>query len=269
MRAEEAMTSCAELLDRLGPEEHVVQLYGTDDRLLAQNVGRFLSEGLKRGDGLLVIATPEHRTTLTGALRNESGYSMAVLEGRLVFLDAKSTLARFMVDGMPDSDLFLAVVGEALRGVRARAVHTGIRAYGEMVGLLWQAGEHDAAIRLEELWNELLRRSEVSLFCAYPIDVLGPDFQPAKLDAIFCTHTHLLPGDSALEDALNLAMDEVLGARVEGLRQLMRNNHRPAWAAIPKAEALVLWLRNNLPGSVEAILARARKHYQPAFVAPS
>ena len=46
------MSSCAELLDRLEPEEHVVQLYGDDDRLLTQNVGRFLSEGLKRGDGL-------------------------------------------------------------------------------------------------------------------------------------------------------------------------------------------------------------------------
>jgi MEDS: MEthanogen/methylotroph, DcmR Sensory domain len=263
------MTSCAELLDRLEPEEHVVQLYGTDDRLLAQNVGRFLSEGMKRGDGLLVIATPEHRTSLTGELRNESGYSRAVLEGRLVFLDAKSTLARFMVEGTPDSELFHAVVGDALRGVRARAVRSGVRAYGEMVGLLWQAGDHDAAIRLEELWNELLRSSDVSLFCAYPIDVLGPDFQSSKLDAIFCTHTHLLPGGGALEDALNRAMDEVLGARVDGLRRLMQNNHRPAWAAIPRAEAMVLWLRNNLPGSVEEILARARQHYQPALAVRS
>jgi hypothetical protein len=269
IEAEARMTSCAELLDRLGPEEHVVQLYGTDDRLLIQNVGRFLSEGMKRGDGLLVIATPEHRTSLTGELRNESGYSKAVLEGRLVFLDARSTLARFMVDGMPDSDLFTAVVGEALQGVQARGVHAGVRAYGEMVGLLWQTGEQQAAIRLEELWNELLRCGDVSLFCAYPIDVLGPDFQPSKLDAIFCTHTHLLPGHGTLEDALNLAMDEVLGPRVQGLRQLMRNNHRPAWAAIPRAEALVLWLRNNLPGSVEEILARARKHCQPAFAVRS
>jgi hypothetical protein len=263
------MTSCAELLDRLGPEEHVVQLYGPDDQLLAQNVARFLSPGLKRGDGLLVIATPEHRTTLTRKLRNESGYPKAVLEGRLVFLDAKTTLGRFMVNGMPDSDLFLTVVGEALRGIRARAGHTGVRAYGEMVGLLWQGGEQQAAIRLEELWNELLRQNDVSLFCAYPIDVLGPEFQTSRLDPIFCSHTHLLPSDGALEDALNLAMDEVLGARVEGLRQLMRNNHRPAWAAIPKAEALVLWLRSNLPGSVEEILARARTYYQPALATRS
>ncbi|MEA2724113.1 MAG: hypothetical protein QOH59_1884, partial [Gemmatimonadales bacterium] len=47
------MTSCAELLDQVDPEEHLVQLYGKDDRLLTRNISRFLAEGLRRGDGLL------------------------------------------------------------------------------------------------------------------------------------------------------------------------------------------------------------------------
>lgn len=261
------MSSCPELLDKLEPEEHVVQLYGSDDRLLTQNVGHFLSEGLKRGDGLLVIATPQHRCTLTSRLRAEIGHSKAVLEGRLVFLDAETTLSRLMVNGAPDQELFRSVVGEALRGVRARAVHTGVRAYGEMVGLLWLAGEYAAAVRLEELWNDLLKLSDVTLFCAYPIDIFGPEFQPGKVDALLCAHSHLLPVDSALEGALNRAMDEVLGARVDGLRRLIQTNHRPSWGAIPKAEAVVLWLRNNLPGSADQILARAREYYQPLATA--
>jgi hypothetical protein len=256
------MSSCGELLDRLGPEAHVVQLYGTDDRLLTKNVARFLSEGLRRGDGILVIATPEHRMTLTRELREDRGYSKAVLEGRLVFLDAAATLARFMVDGTPNPELFRSVIGEALAGVRSRAVHTGVRAYGEMVGLLWQAGEYPAASRLEELWNELLRQGDVCLFCAYPIDVFSREFQPATLDAILCSHSHLLPVDDALEDALRRAMNEVLESRVDSLRSSMQTNHRPSWAAVPKAEAIVLWLRNNLPGSADRILARAREYYQ-------
>jgi hypothetical protein len=263
------MSSSVELLDGLEPEEHVVQLYGDDDRLLTRNVGRFLGEGLKRGDGLLVIATPEHRTTLSGQLRAEGGYPKAVLEGRLVFLDAASTLARFMVEGSPDSDLFERVVGDALRGVQQRAVHSGVRAYGEMVGILWKAGDYAAAIHLEELWNGLLKASDVSLFCAYPIDVFSPEFQVGKVDSLLCAHTHLLPVDTALEGALNRAMDEVLGARVEGLRQLVQANYRPSWAALPKAEALVLWLRNNLPGSAEQIIQLARRYYQPQASAAS
>ncbi|HEV7364428.1 MAG TPA: MEDS domain-containing protein [Gemmatimonadales bacterium] len=257
------MSSCAELLDRLEPEEHVVQLYGDDDRLLTQNVGRFLSEGLKRGDGLIVIATPEHRGTLARHLSEERGYSKAVLEGRLVFHDAENTLNRFIVAGTPDPELFMSVVGEALRGVQARAGHTGSRAYGEMVGLLWKAGEYSAAVRLEGLWNELLKSNDVSLFCGYPIDIFSPDFQADKVDALLCAHTHLLPLNTALEGALNRAMDEVLGARVDGLRRLIQTNHRPSWAEIPRAEALVLWLRNNLPGSADQIINLARQYYRP------
>jgi hypothetical protein len=257
------LTPCPELLDHPEPEEHVVQLYGRDDRLLTRNVSRYLSEGLKRGDGLLVIATADHRGSLVRQLREERAYSKAVLEGQLVFLDAEATLGRFMVNGEPDQARFEAVVGEAIQGVRSRAVHTGIRAYGEMVGVLWAAKQYEAAVRLEELWNEMLQSSAVSLFCAYPIDVFGPEFHHGSVDALLCAHTHLVPTDAALEDALNRAMDEVLGDRVKNLRPLIQSNHRPAWAEIPKPEAMILWLRNNLPGSVEQILSRARQFCQP------
>jgi len=37
-----------------------VQLYGDDDQLLTSDVSRYLGEGLRRGDGLVVIATSEH-----------------------------------------------------------------------------------------------------------------------------------------------------------------------------------------------------------------
>jgi hypothetical protein len=258
------MTQRAVFLDQPGPEEHIVQLYGKDDRLLTRNVGRYLSEGLRRGDGLLVIGTAEHRHSLVRRLTEERTYTRAVLEGRLVFLDAEATLNRFMVDAEPDQARFERIIGEALHGVRTRAVHSGIRAYGEMVGVLWKAGQLSAAVRLEELWNELLHSSDVSLFCAYPIDVFSPEFQSESVDALLCAHTHLVPNDSALEGALNRAMDEVLGDRVDDLRRLIQANHRPAWAVIPKPEAIILWLRNNLPGSAERILDRARQYYQLA-----
>ncbi|MFL5462015.1 MAG: hypothetical protein ACJ8AY_15110, partial [Gemmatimonadales bacterium] len=111
------------------------------------------------------------------------------------------------------------------------------------------------------LW---LRNSEVSLFCAYPIDVLGPDFQSEKVDQLLCTHTHLVPLNPGLDEALGQAMQEVLGPRLDELRESMGGNHRPAWGTIPPAEALVLWLRNNLPDSADEILTRAREYYRRA-----
>lgn len=261
------MTSCAELLDQPEPEGHFVQFYGSDDRLLIRNVTRFLAEGLRRGDGLLVIAASDHRGSVARQLREERGYSKAVLEGRLVFLDAQATLDRFMVDDLPDQELFKNVIGEAMKGVQARAGHTGIRGYGEMVGLLWKGGQQTAAARLEGFWNSLRRSRNISLFCGYPIDVFGEGFQVERVDPLLCAHTHLLPVDDALENALNQAMNEVLGSRVDGLRTLIKANHRPAWGEVPRSEAIILWLRNNLPGPAKQILHLARQYYQQEVAA--
>jgi len=260
------MISCAELLDHVNPEGHLVQLYGKDDRLLTRNISRFLSEGLRRGDGLLMIASPEHSGSVARTLRQEPAYSKAVLEGSLVFLDAQGTLDRLLLNGQPDRELFNSVVGEALTGVQARAGHTGIRAYGEMVGLLWKAGQREAAVRLEALWNGLLRSSNMSLFCAYPIDVFAEEFHSENVDAVLCAHTHMVPIDDQLESALNRAMDEVLGERVTSLRALIKTNHRPSWGEVPRAESIILWLRNNLPGSAGPIMNLARQYYQPLAV---
>ena len=68
----------------------------------------------------------------------------AVSEGRLLFLDAVRTLGELLIDGQPDWVRFERVIGDAMRKVQA-AGPTGLRAYGEMVGLLWDRGEFPAA----------------------------------------------------------------------------------------------------------------------------
>lgn len=255
------MSYAARLLDHPEPEGHIVQFYGEDARLLTKNVARYLAEGLRRGDGLIVIATAEHTEPIAHELRKERAYSRAVLEGCLVFLDAEGTLAQLMVDGYPDADRFETVVGETVRRVQQRASHSAVRAFGEMVGLLWQAGQHSAAAALEGYWNNLLDSSHLSLFCAYPIDVFGEDFRVESVDQVLCDHTHMLPVDEALESALNRAMDEVLGSRMLALRGLMKANYRPSWGVVPRSEAIILWLRNNLPGSADEVLQLARRYY--------
>jgi hypothetical protein len=189
------MSSWSELLDHAEPEEHLVQLYGGDHQLLVRNVSRYLVEGLKRGDGLVMIATSEHSEAIVRQLAEESAEASEALRGgRLVVLDAQTTLNRFMVDGQPDRDLFRTVVGSVLQGVHARAVTGKIRAFGEMVGILWVDGRHAAAARLERYWNELLAGNTFSLFCAYPIDIFDGGSQPSGLEAVLCAHTHMYAG---------------------------------------------------------------------------
>ena len=193
------MSSWSELLDRAEPEEHLVQLYGGDDQLLVRNVCRYLAEGLRRGDGLVVIATSEHTDAMLRQLGQVSAEALpAQRDGRLVVLDARATLDRFMVDGQPDHDLFRSVVGSVLQDVRARSVSGRVRAFGEMVGLLWVDGQHSAATHLEECWNELLSGTTFSLYCAYPIDIFNSGPEAAGLEAVLSAHTHLYAGPKTM-----------------------------------------------------------------------
>jgi hypothetical protein len=79
-----------------------------------------------------------------------------------------------------------------------------------------------------------------------------------------CTHTHLVPTGAGLEPALARAMEDVLGPSAAGVQSLIETDSRPAWAALPRAEATILWLRHNLPAHVDAIVTRARAYAQLA-----
>src|SRR6185436_4022583 len=90
----------------------------------------------------------------------------AVQADQFISLDAEAVLGEFMRDGWPDEDLFRETVTRLLQ--RARVPGRRVRAFGEMVALLWARGHHDATVRLEHLWHELCRQEAFALFCAYP-----------------------------------------------------------------------------------------------------
>jgi len=187
----------------------------------------------------------------------------AIHQGQLLFLGAAHTLSLFMVDGEPDRDSFRSATRVVLRQLRGKTGRREIRAYGEMVGLLWNAGHSAAAARLERLWNELLSENGLQLLCAYQIDVFGKEFQAGVIDEILCAHTHLEPEsiNRNLDSAVTRAMTEVLGAKAKSL-PLIFDSRAASWAILPKGETTVLWLRDNLPEYADEILARARGYYR-------
>jgi len=258
------MSPWDKLLESPSAQGHFVQLYAADEAALATNVSRYLWEGYTRGDGLLVIAGAEHNAEFRRHLEAFGvDIDAAIRTGRLGLFDAQEMLSQFMVDGQPDWDRFQDAVGLAMLAVRSKDARAGLRAYGEMVGILWKARQFAAAIQLEQFWNKLLSRSSFSLFCAYAIDVFGEEFQVAALDGLLCAHTHLVPAETTgtLETAINQALEDVLGPRAAGLKLLIKANYRPSWAVLPSGEAIVLWLRHNLPEHAEKVLAKAREHY--------
>jgi hypothetical protein len=103
------------------------------------------------------------------------------------------------VDGMPQPVLFNGALVEVLAEACHGREDCSVRAYGEMVDLLWKDGSQKAAIRLEMLWNQLAQTREFSLLCGYS---MGNFYKKAGIEDIFCQHSHILEGDT-LPTAVN------------------------------------------------------------------
>jgi diguanylate cyclase (GGDEF)-like protein len=165
---------------------HAAHFYDDDDDLLPALTG-YISAGLFR-DSVVVIASAEHRRQLRERLDPDL-LSAARGGNRYVELDAAETLSRFMRNGFPDPDLFQMVVGSTI--LRSTTHRTRVRAYGEMVSLLWAEGNAAATLRLEDLWSDLQRRIAFPLLCAYPMRDF-PDGPDNGFDEICNHHTQLL-----------------------------------------------------------------------------
>jgi hypothetical protein len=95
----------------------------------------------------------------------------------------------FMRNGWPDEELFRRLV----RGLLSCAKRDGrkVRAFGEMVAVLWAQGEHAATVRLEYLWRELCGADHFSLLCAYPRVGFTQDLTSSIAD-ICAAHSRVL-----------------------------------------------------------------------------
>ena len=255
------------VLEGSGSSAHFLEFARAGERRGGQGAGRFLAGALKRRGIAVAVATPENASAILGQLARMGVDPVDALQNkRLLLLESNEMLARFEHDGVIDADEFDATVGATMRDVRNRAGEAPVRAFGDMVGLLWERGFPDRAVQLEDLWNALQRRVDFGLFCGYPIDVFGCEFSPGALEGVLGTHTHLLPSGSSAElgRALDRAMDDVLGVDAQTVRSRIGSGARRDGPAMPKPEQIILWLRAHLPEFAQAILERARELYDAA-----
>ncbi len=165
------------------PGDHVVQFYERDSELV-EIVGRWLRDTAS-DDVAIVVATPAHRELFAACIA--AGGIEASSPSRVIWLDAAATLEQLMVAGEIDSAAFDAVVGDV---VRSAAQATGaVRVYGEMVALLWTAGNVVGAIELEGLWNGLMDETPFALLCAYPSAIHSDSERPDALAQVCEAHS--------------------------------------------------------------------------------
>jgi len=247
------------------PGEHVVQMY-RDPALLADVVARYCQRGFVAGEAVIVIATHAHRAAFARRLTTlGTDVPAGVRRGQYVDLDADACLAAFMVDGAPDRARFFAAVTPHLEHAR-HAGYERIRLFGEMVDVL-RPTAFAAAMRLEELWHELLERERHPLLCAYEVDPLDRLDGRVLVPAIARRHSHVVPADDPVrfERAIDRAFVEVFGADADAtlLRQLCEG-YRPLASAMPAAQAVLLSLDDLSPDLGDAVRAVAAGHYAGA-----
>jgi signal transduction histidine kinase/ActR/RegA family two-component response regulator len=178
----------------MGDTEHFVQFYEADGFLL-NSLSGFIGRAIHADDGAVVVATEAHRNGLDELLQaNGLDVTTAKSRGQYVSLDAAETLSKFMVDGAPEPGRFNEFMGGDIASVTDG--RTRISAFGEMVALLWAEGNHPAAIRLEELWNDLQRTHSFSLFCAYPMNGLSGERFIEATGSVCKVHSRVIPAES-------------------------------------------------------------------------
>ena len=249
------------LLSKAPAGRHLCQFHW-DPEALSKAVSLFAGTGLQRGDGVVIIATPEHTALFLAELERMNIDPQARRDsGALVLLDAQSTLDLFMQSGMPDWNRFRHAIASVFDGLTGKH-RSATRAYGEMVSLLWRAGNTPAAIRLEEYWNELGRSYPFTLFCTYMLDGLEASSYNGPIHEIGRTHSDILPteDDERLRAAVDAASEEVLGLSFSLTLSFSGREQTIGEHRLPIGRRTMLWLQRNMPGSSGLILERAR-HY--------
>lgn len=171
---------------------HAVRFYD-NERSLAQITAQFLIEGLADGHPGVVVATPGMRAAVIIELTAQA-FDVVELQRShdLLLLDAREMLSTFMADGKPDGENFTIAMGAVIERVRRDREHCTVRIFGQMVDVLWQEGQHKAAIHLETLWNQLANTQSFSLLCGYAI---GHFYKDSSFDDICAQHSHVVSAD--------------------------------------------------------------------------
>ena len=194
----EAVWMLAERLSRV----HIAQLY-SDERILIEALRMFTGSGLSRKEAVILMMTEPHRAALERSLEAD-GFDVQSLQrdGQLTFVNVEELIPVILVDGMPDAPLFKTLVGDFIdRAAKSCGSHHRVRIFGEMVNLLWK-GNLPAAVRLEEIWNEVVEAHDISLFCAYSVE--GSEAPRLFPQTLCAAHSHMIPAaiiDSS-EDAI-------------------------------------------------------------------
>lgn len=225
---------------RFADGDHVVHFYEREEDLV-ELVGGYLVASMLDGDAVIMIGVPEHQKAFRAALVAAGvDIDAAQASGRLIVADAVDLLSQFMADGSFDERAFDEIVGGLVR--RAASPARPLRVYGEMVAVLWEAGNVAGAIELETLWNALGARVPFSLFCTYPVQISSGAHGTEAFGEVCQLHSDVIDGAPALGGA-------------ELTRRFTGSRHGPRFARAFVGDALRHWGLVHLVDDAVAVVS--------------
>lgn len=170
---------------------HSVQVC-QNDTSQAEAVTHYIQKGLLNNEAVVVFARPALRQAVISKM-DALGLDVQTFksQGQIRFFDAEFLLSSFLIEGELESSAFQEFIGYPIQVAQLKFGR--VRAFGEMVNVLWKKGEYDTAMQLEDLWNDLSKQLEFSLLCSYSLDNLDPNSYDASLELICKCHKHLVP----------------------------------------------------------------------------
>ena len=261
MQSNTRHASWRELLTSPAPASHIVQVYDTDDFLVA-GVALFAAEGLRAGEAVLLTGTQAHLRAVRRALVAKGvDADAAVEEGQLSISDVHQAVEAGLVDGMPDAARFHAVAGDTLAKASADPRFSGVRWWGEMSDVLIRAGNERGALLAEQLGDAAAKKHGIRIFCSFLYDRFDPRGYDGILRDMCATHSHVIPAEDYVRHrlAVNRAVAEVVGD-IKGalLQSLISWKGLPC--DLPSSQALLFWVREALPEHFESVLSRAKAY---------
>jgi hypothetical protein len=175
----------------IAPQDHVVQVY-ENEKVFLNTLEGFVGSGLLTGDTVIVICRRKNLDKLRIRLeRQDMDINSLIAARKYLPLEAKEVLSTFMVNDWPDEKLFFQTLNNMFRKVTES--RSRIRAFGEMVSVLWEEGKYAATVHLEHLWNKFCETQQLCLYCAYPKSGFTRD--PAESMKHICdTHSKIIAG---------------------------------------------------------------------------
>jgi len=168
---------------------HAVQFYA-DDTSHLDEVGRFLSAALARGDSIAVVGTEATRLGIASRLNARRwNLAEAALQGRYSSSDAAELASQLIRNGDLDRDGLAEMVDDLDRTRRAQGSQIRLTIFGETSGVLCRSGNHEAALEVERLWDELTRPLPFLTLCTYPSGWLRSEAPPELFSSVCARHS--------------------------------------------------------------------------------